>query len=265
MKKYPFLISVLLCYIQAASSNNNDLTKDAFGYMTDILPAAFGDFNSDELTDLFVIEPDFRNVTVLLASPKDTFFQKSEIRCQLPPAYQATSVIPGDFDGDAMMDFLVTAIKTSDTPPASVTYVFINWGHFTDVNCSKDFSFTMKDEPLVIDFNGDLIADLFGSKNATTHVFWMFSKDRSPPQEKPLLMPDGMSVSMRIPHSHAFVDINNDNLPDLLLTAIEGFVTWIYNKTEENFEFDPTYRIPYPDPYAKGELVQVCIVTYPFI
>lgn len=256
MKKYPYLISVLLCCIQLTSTNNIDMTYSSFGHQTDILPAAFGDFNSDELTDLFVIEKNYRNVTILLASSKEPFFQNSGLYCELPRDYEVTSVIPGDFDGDAMMDFLVTALKLTDNGAGSVTYVFINWGNLNRVNCSEEFQIKMQDEPLVIDYNQDLIADLFGRKNETTNMFWIFSNNRSElPREVPLKMPDTEKISMRLPHSHAFLDMNNDNFPDLFLTTEQGFATWSYNKELKDFIFDRKYQIPYP----KVDSYRVCI------
>lgn len=261
MKEYSYLISVLLCCIHTTSAS--DFVNRAFGHQTDILPAAFGDFNSDELTDLFVIEKNNRNVTILLASPKEPFFYHSGLYCELPAGYAVTSVIPGDFDGDALMDFLVTAINLEDKRPAQKTYVFINWGNLNRVNCSKRYAFEMLEEPLILDYDQNLIADLFGRKNDTTNVFWIFSNNRSEPiREIPLVMPENKKLVMRKPHSHAFIDMNNDNAPDLFLTTEDGFATWCYDEKDEDFIYDPRYQMPYPEDREKYTVRIVPFISF---
>lgn len=245
MSKYPYLIPLLLCWIHVTSTA--DITSFAFGSLTNEFPAAFGDFNSDELTDLFVIDMDGRTVRILIASPNKPYFEDKGdgYKCVLPPDYKVTSVVPGDFDGDALMDFLVTAIYIGNDKDRSMTYAFINWGNLTSVICSREYQFEMKDEPLVIDHNQDLITDLFGRKNDTTNVFWIFSKNRSEPiREIPLKMPADINIVMRKPHSHAFVDVNSDNAPDLYLTTEQGFGVWLYDTTTADFVYD--YMLRYP-------------------
>lgn len=53
------LICHIICFIAVFTFPKGVITSDithlAFGGFTDGMPAAFGDFNSDELTDVFVV------------------------------------------------------------------------------------------------------------------------------------------------------------------------------------------------------------------
>ena len=115
MTKYSlsFVIFALYC-IQ--NSRCIDFTNSAFGLnIHNILPAAFGDFNSDELTDLFVINNNASggSVQILLGSLKEPhFIQDSNLQCFLPNK-TITSVVPGDYDGDGLMDVLITTAMNS--------------------------------------------------------------------------------------------------------------------------------------------------------
>jgi integrin alpha FG-GAP repeat containing protein 1 len=63
MKSSIFLVNLLNFVIFVKSS---DITHLAFGGVEDAVPAAYGDFNSDELTDIFVIRDDFHTIQIFL-------------------------------------------------------------------------------------------------------------------------------------------------------------------------------------------------------
>lgn len=64
MKSSSFLV-VLLTFT-AALVSSSDITHIAFGGVSDAIPSAYGDFNSDELTDIFVIRDKFRTFQIFL-------------------------------------------------------------------------------------------------------------------------------------------------------------------------------------------------------
>lgn len=43
-----------------------DITHLAFGGVEDAIPAAYGDYNSDELTDIFVLRDNFQTFQIFL-------------------------------------------------------------------------------------------------------------------------------------------------------------------------------------------------------
>ena len=130
-----FIATFILCVVgviplcQATSKN---VTKEIFGDELNFLPVAFGDFNSDKLTDLFVIAVDRKTIYVLLAEGEELFSKpfSSHIYFKMPSKIGKRklkctfnnkiieSVIPGDFDGDGGMDLFVltSKIDTEDEP-----------------------------------------------------------------------------------------------------------------------------------------------------
>lgn len=64
MKSSNFLVILLSSAVSLVSSS--DITHLAFGGVDDAIPAAYGDFNSDELTDIFVIRDNFRTFQIFL-------------------------------------------------------------------------------------------------------------------------------------------------------------------------------------------------------
>ena len=109
------------------------LEKNIFGSQVEMLPMAFGDFNSDKLTDLFVIDNERNKLSILLAQEQTfslaltshTYFQfpsevdkkKLKLACTLNNVL-IESVIPGDFDGDGGMDVFVTVKNPDDKDDA---------------------------------------------------------------------------------------------------------------------------------------------------
>lgn len=219
-----------------------DITNFAFGSKTDIMPAAFGDFNSDELTDLFVISDDMHSVQILLATTKETYFETNEkLQCSHGVLYEVTSVVPGDFDGDALMDVLVTA-RVNTNP--NISEIFIHWGANASLHCTTKQILQTIDEPIAIDFRTDMIIDLFGiDYNSGKRTIWTFNKNRT--YNKQLLSPSETLPPLRFPHSHAFLDLNGDNAADLYLTADKEIEIWLWD-TVSNSNFKKAKTIPYP-------------------
>uniref|UniRef100_A0A3B3DW73 Integrin alpha FG-GAP repeat containing 1 n=1 Tax=Oryzias melastigma TaxID=30732 RepID=A0A3B3DW73_ORYME len=161
-----------------------DVTAELFGKEKSGTVAAFGDFNSDKQTDIFVI----REVVIFLADSKSPYFKpKVQITKDILP-----NVVPGDYDGDSQMDVLLTA----QIKPGRTT-VFIFWGNNQTLDTSGWLTLnkTFTDQPLIMDFNGDMIPDVFG---VTSPPLTEWHNALS------------SSVKMRVPHSNAFIDLNRD-------------------------------------------------------
>ena len=70
-----YIISFIL-YIELISlcqATSKNVTKEIFGDELNYLPVAFGDFNSDKLTDLLVITSNRKTLFVLLAEGEELF------------------------------------------------------------------------------------------------------------------------------------------------------------------------------------------------
>lgn len=232
------MLAFALVIIISAAASANDITGNVFGNISrGIVPAAFGDFNSDKLTDIFVIRDDGHAIEVLLAGPKEPIMQSSNLTCLFSKG-SVTSLVPGDFDGDAVMDILVTTIEKG----ANKTSVFILWGARDSVECPADESqpvLSTHDQPLVLDFNQDMISDLFGLNSDGKRMFWIFGPNRTAPREQPMKHEGHM---LRTPHSHAFVDLDGDFVSDLVLSTEKGFEVW--NGQVQDFAFNHSFNYP---------------------
>ncbi|KAJ0056245.1 hypothetical protein NL108_004520, partial [Boleophthalmus pectinirostris] len=162
-------------------------------------------------------------VVIFLADPKTPYFKpKVRITKDLLSSAVITSVVPGDYDGDSQMDVLLTT-ESNDR-----TNVFIFWGKNTtlDLGDSLQLNKTFTDQPLIMDFNGDMIPDIFGvTSTPSTPVYEVCYLTKRVPEWKSAL---SSSVSLHKPHSNAFIDLNKDFTADLFLTT-QGpkFETWI--------------------------------------
>lgn len=158
-----------------------------------------------------------------------------------------TSVVPGDFNGDAFMDVLVTLENSKN-----VLNAYIITGNGINLSCPQFDEWVIQDmqgEPLALDFNHDMIIDLFGLNKDGKRTFWKFTNrtnHTNPPQEIEMKGRFGNVGDLKIPHSHAIVDLNNDFLADLVVTCENGFEIWdgvSLNTSEFGFQFNTTVKI----------------------
>ncbi|KAM4743598.1 T-cell immunomodulatory protein [Anableps anableps] len=214
----PFL---LLLLEQRGVFALQDVTAELFGTNKYGAVTAFGDFNSDKQTDIFVIR-ERSELVIFLADSKSPYFKpKVNISKDIfPKDTIITSVVPGDYDGDSQMDVLLTAqIKSTKTS------VFVFWGNNHTLETAEWYTlnFTLTDQPLVMDFNGDMIPDVFGVTNPPETKICYLTKRKQLCQNAL-----NSSIKMRTPHSNAFIDLNKDFAADLFLTTEDGnFETWL--------------------------------------
>lgn len=235
---------VLAQRVNSESRYSSDITANVFGGASwDGIIAAFGDFNSDELTDVFVLKNNEHTLEVLLGNEVDPLLRPvPDLKCEYK-GMQVTSVVPGDFDGDAYMDLLVTTKREGSENLG----IYVNWGDSEKLNCSGEGKplFEMTGEPVALDYNRDMIIDLFGLDTNSKRTFWVFNKERQPPTSIPMALPSGDPSKLRNPHSHAYLDLNNDFMADLFLTTEEHFEIWRGVKTAENFVYHDKIELPY--------------------
>lgn len=229
--------------INSQSRSSSDITANVFGGASwDGIIAAFGDFNSDELTDVFVLKNNGHTLEVLLGSDVDPLLRPGvDLKCEYKDMV-VTSVVPGDFDGDAYMDLLVTTRKKG----SSVLGIYVNWGESEKLNCSGEGEplAEMIGEPVALDYNMDMIIDLFGLDTKSERTFWVFNNERKPPKAIPMVLPNGISSKLSVPHSHAYLDLNNDFMADLFVTTEEHYEIWHGVSTEEHFVYSHKVELP---------------------
>lgn len=244
MNVYVKCVISLLCLLRIDSVWSSDITYQAFGAINDAIIAAFGDFNSDELTDVFVTSNNGRTLEILLASDVEPLLRRSpSTRCDFK-RLNITSIVPGDFDGDAYMDALITS-KPHDANDSRLE-VYILWGGSDTLNCTDETAeplITVIGEPVALDYNRDMIIDLFGLDSNGTRMFWIFSDKHVPPREIQMHLPHEDFGTLSIPHAHAYLDLNNDFKADLLLTTDRGFEIW-HGQNHEGFKYKQLIPLP---------------------
>lgn len=220
-------------------SFGSDITSQAFGMMNDTIISAFGDFNSDELTDVFTRSTDGRVLEILLASDQEPLLRPSPNTKCVFRRLNITSIVPGDFDGDAYMDLLITS--KPDNSPDNLLEVYINWGGSDVLNCTDEHAeplLRMIGEPVALDYNSDMIIDLFGLNENRSRTFWIFNDTRMPPTAVPMVLPSDKNLSnLVVPHSNAYLDLNNDFKADLFLATETGFEIW-HGTGESGFTYN---------------------------
>lgn len=252
-------LQVILILLLAWHSSSRDITNQVFGNAKDILPAAFGDFNSDEITDLFILTNGGKTVEILLGSlDSEPLLKASNLSCSFKKC-SIRSVVPGDFNGDAFMDVLVVTECSRKSPNLDI---HILWGGQVYLNCSFNEDkplLTTVGEPLALDCNNDFIIDLFGVKAGESRGFWIFSK-HSEPKFSPVNVTLKSNINLsdiREPHANAFLDLNNDNVADLFVTSQNGhsyqFEVWRSMDHNCRFSFE---ELIWPPKDTDGKLGQ---------
>lgn len=115
------------------------------------------------------------------------------------------------------------------------------------MNCTKEDEeplIVMRGQPLALDYDKDFIIDLFGMDAHGERRFWIFKKPQDGHRKPPdaIGMKNAKGGELRIPHSHAIIDLNKDFTADLVLATLGGFEIW--NGTEDEEAFVYSHEIP---------------------
>ncbi|KAL1915364.1 uncharacterized protein VTP21DRAFT_6822 [Calcarisporiella thermophila] len=221
--------------------------------------AAFGDWNADKNTDLFVLSADQSTVTVHNWDPAKWSFVKSNTARIFIPGneFVITNVIPGDFNHDGKLDVMLMGQADPQNKPDGELFMRVYLGTANDTldpNFIKLPSSSAA-QPILFDYDGNMRTDLLGypSSSSDTLSVWRnvvnpatnalefeiapFPLNNSAPACKPAN-----------PHSSAFVDLDGDCLADLFLVCQEeggrhSYQIWI-NSVENGFVFKQTGQLP---------------------
>lgn len=291
MRIYPSVALTLVFLPFILSNDLTDITDKVFS-VTNVIPSAFGDFNSDKLTDLIALKgadgvTGPTAVQVFLASAQTLsgisdkiYFKPGKsakgkvLECRAPEGEYIRSVIPADFDGDGGMDLLI--VYESDSDSDLTLTARIAWGeHFIKPNdhrllCpSKQKAAWHKEitglysEPLVFDYDGDYTADILTTDADDNRIVYQFNgADRSNPVVNITLssLGDKKPAKLKSQHSNAHIDLNGDGAADLFVTTQEGMELYENTKTggEDGYKFHSA--IPWPKEAVGGECtVDQCV------
>lgn len=214
--------------------------------------AAFGDFNADKYTDVFIVTNNRSVLEVWLWDAKALKFSRNSqatIQCsnesiQVSPTTSSCTienVIALDFDDDGMLDIMLAVRKSKESVELQI---FMN----KDLETFESQVFRVEEnmigQPLILDWNGDQRIDLFGlSATSGKPTVWLNTGKRDKLFQVQLLENLAPSMAERMCnlshiHSHAFVDMDGDCLADIVVTCGDprnAIQIWS-NRKEAGFE-----------------------------
>ena len=270
------LLALLPALVRCDYMELNNITTAVFGTTLDnrsFIPAAFGDFNSDKLTDMVVLRHDRHVVEVLLATEQKVVSSgddpplfvarpDSSLECNAPEG-KIVSAVPADFDGDGGLDLMIVTKRKGD----EVMAVWVIWGDSkpgTRLDCDKKVKVVpskngtdqqFHSEPVVVDYNRDYIADLLFVTAEGDRVVLLFSKERTVATQEPIILDSrNHTEQLKREHSSAWIDLSGDGAADLMLTTKAGLE--LYKGEKAGLEFHTV--VPWPD-LPKDCSVDLCI------
>ncbi|XP_057291374.1 T-cell immunomodulatory protein-like isoform X1 [Hydractinia symbiolongicarpus] len=242
-----FGVSCVLCDIIS------DVTNDVGLSNVEGIIAAYGDFNSDKTTDIFVISNRETKLSLYLWQVKKLKFEKSgDVDLTVGSDSNIVGIALADFNGDGSMDVLLSTKKKSSTE----TFVEVYFGDRRKLK-KGNLDAKMLDQPLVMDVNGDLFPDLFGAKEDGTRSYWLYV-----PNSGFHLQPQADNyTTLAVPNTNAFVDVTGDMHPDLLVKSKSGsnnelmLERWEQKQDKQDFSLVHTFVIKIPDdPKLYGQM-----------
>lgn len=97
-----FTSCLFICVLHS-HAKASDITNIVFGSSSEGLIGAFGDFNSDELTDVFILKNNGKTLEVLLGSDVEPLLRhEPSMKCEFKNL-EITSIVPG---GKSKLDLL---------------------------------------------------------------------------------------------------------------------------------------------------------------
>ncbi|GAA5874252.1 hypothetical protein JCM8547_007805 [Rhodosporidiobolus lusitaniae] len=242
----------------------------ALGLPKDSLVAAFGDYNADQLNDVFVLSSDQRSLSVWLWDRKAyEFKEKVETRIRTKSDFIITNVVPGDFDYDGKLDVLLMGGKNPGSwwSDDEETHMQIHLQQ-ADGSFSAPYSVDSSTlpQPMPLDATGDMRTDLLGfayedKKNSPPRLWnntWEASNHTSvfslsdAPFDLSSTSSGSFSCKFPSPHFNSFIDLNGDCLADLFLmcekpsgseTEFE-YQIWLNSQEGKGFKLARTGDLP---------------------
>ncbi|ORY59424.1 hypothetical protein BCR35DRAFT_283657 [Leucosporidium creatinivorum] len=232
----------------------------SLGLPNDGLVAAFGDFNADQLLDLFYLSADQRSLSLYTWDRTAYHWtEQSKARIRTKSDFIITNVVPGDYNYDGRLDVLLMGGKNpggwwgDDETVEMQVYLQQSDGSFSASHAVESSGLA---QPMPLDASGDMRTDLLGMSSSSNSKpqLWKNTWDESNSTSvfnvtTPPLDLKNFDCKFPSPHFNAFIDLNGDCLADLFLTC-EGksaehlsYQIWLNNK-DGNFTLSRKGDLP---------------------
>ncbi|KAI8072567.1 hypothetical protein BC940DRAFT_292890 [Gongronella butleri] len=222
--------------------------------------SAFGDFNADKYTDLFVLGADQTTITVYTWNHRNFSFSSLPNGPHIQTKDAIVSVVPGDYNYDGHLDVL---LMTQAAPAQSSTEIKLTvyLGNGNDSFNSTPVSLPSAKNalPMVVDLNGDMRLDIlgyaWGTSESASLSAWINAGNQDNGISYNVTSADAYfdakslsSCRWTTPHSNAFIDLDGDCLADLVFVCSGDYgrnsVQIWTNKREKGFELAQTLTLP---------------------
>ncbi|KAI8991683.1 hypothetical protein BDF20DRAFT_812771 [Mycotypha africana] len=241
--------------------------------------AAFGDFNGDKFTDIFVLSADQTSVSIYRWNHGLYQFQPLPNLQPIQPGFIITNVVPGDYNHDGFLDVLLMGEDNPESNSGREIKLQLYFGNGNDTietNNAIHLPSAYDSLPIVLDVNGDMKTDILGYAFETKELsVWLNQAapkvTTSTAQEEenatntqteqndslfnltpahPLL---DKSYTDRChwanPHSNAFIDLDGDCLADLLFVCSQSnsnrqFIQIWTNDRQRGFQISQEAELP---------------------
>ncbi|KAJ3412080.1 hypothetical protein HDV05_001304 [Chytridiales sp. JEL 0842] len=183
---------------------------------------AFGDFNADKYTDVFMLTNNDNELLLFLWNQRELAFVNTPIDMKFD--YKIKNVIPQDFNRDGALDVLVVGEDTSQKGKMSLKIFFGNGLNSLNRTTVLTLPPAIGPEPFVLDYFGEMRSDLMGYPfdSPDKLSIWRIN-DNQTVEVVPARLVDTASgktaCKLSTPHSSGFVDLNGDCLADIFLTC----------------------------------------------
>ncbi|KAG8194999.1 hypothetical protein JTE90_008172 [Oedothorax gibbosus] len=236
MKNSLFLTVISKLAIFSLAFKFEDVTNDIFSLGDDLgIIAAFGHFNSDEFTDIISLQQGGYRLVLLKGSENRPYFQETQ-NCSFGSLI--TSVVPGDYNGDSIVDVLITLVGDEGESDVKIL-----WGINGTLDCKSINLLSLRTQPFVVDFNGDMIPDIIGETKDEGRFVWISSADKIF-TNRSLTGKDHEKMKQRC-HSSGLIDLNNDLVPDILIMSEKHIEMWL-STGNGSYVMDESMSVKYP-------------------
>ncbi|GAA5984638.1 hypothetical protein JCM11641_004548 [Rhodosporidiobolus odoratus] len=232
------------------------------------LVAAFGDYNADQLTDLFLLSSDQRSISVYTWDRKAyTFNEQPHTAIRTKSDFVVTNVVPGDFNYDGRLDVLLMGGKNpggwwgNDEETEMLVYLQQPTGTFGEPHAVDSSSLP---QPLALDATGNMRTDLLGfaagekSGPRLWNNTWEASNRTSlfsltdAPFDLSTTPTGTFNCKFPNPHFNSFIDLDGDCLADLFLMCEKPsgsaddleYQIWLNSKDGSGFKWARTGDLP---------------------
>ncbi|KAI7897751.1 uncharacterized protein BX663DRAFT_481196 [Cokeromyces recurvatus] len=223
--------------------------------------AAFGDFNGDKFTDLFVLSADQTSVSIFLWNHQEFTFKRLPTASSIQPGFIITNVVPGDYNYDGKLDVLLMGEQNPENNPTHEIkmQIYIGNGNDTFEQEAIKLPSAYNALPIVLDVNGDMKTDILGyAENTNKLSVWIneastMSNDTTSLYNLTSASPffDEKVTDKCVwanPHSNAFVDLNGDCLADLIfvctkMSGTQSLQIWT-NDRQQGFVLHQEAQLP---------------------